>query len=197
MTPAGDAFWDAWAKVPDERRFRYRLNGRLVGFLLASQLVVWGYFTYTVVNVGGLWKSLVAFPFVYGGLLLLLLYSLARWRAFCVMSGVIVDDEGIWWRERARDVRLPWSTLDPQGLKLRQGTQPTDLSSHIELGLTDGRMERLIVTTPFAWLENLEGLLGQVLSRLGGEGDGAPSRRPAAKNPKGRDGEAGPARRGR
>lgn len=187
-------FWEQWARTPDERRYRYHLNGRLVGFLLVSQLAVWAYFAYTMNNVGGLWGSLIVFPFVYGTLMVLLAWYLVRWRAFCVMSGVLVDDEGLWWRERGRETRVLWSELEPEGLRLQQGSQPTDLSSHIELGLTGGRTERLIVTTPFAWLENLEGLLAQVLSRLGGAADGASSAG-AAKGRAG--GPSGSARRGR
>lgn len=164
---AGD-FWASWAATADDRRFRYRLNGRLVGFLIIMQVVVWAYFALTVVRIGGLQGALVAFPVIYGVLTLALVYFLARWRAFCVMSGVIIESDALRWRERGREVRLLWKELDPKRLQLRQGSQPTDLSSHIELGLADGRLEKLVVTTPYAWLENVEGLLSQVLSRLGG-----------------------------
>lgn len=179
MSAGGDDFWAAWAKATDDRRFRYRLNGRLVGLLVAMQLAVWAYFAFTVVRVGGLPGSLIAFPGVFGAVTLLLVFFLARWRAFCVMSGVIIESDALRWRERGREVRVLWRQMDAKRLQLKQGSQPMDLSSHIELGLSDGQTEKLIVTTPFAWLENLEGLLSQVLSRLGGKpgGGGRPSRR--------------------
>lgn len=171
-------FWGLWKSSSDDARFRYRLNRRFVGFFVGLLAIIWGYFLVTLINVESLTLSLGAYVGVYGLLTLVVGFLILRWRAFCVMSGVLVLDDRLVWNDRGTVTELRWEHLTMAGVQLSSDTEdPTELRSHIALTLPDGTTRRLQVTVAYAWLENVELLLGAILSRAteGGPGkDGAP-----------------------
>ena len=171
-------FWSLWKTASDDARFRYRLNRRFVGFFVGLLVIIWGYFIATWIHVGSLTLSLGGYVAVYGLLTVVLGVLILRWRAFCVMSGVLVFDDRLVWNDKGTVTELLWDDLTMSGVQLSSDTEdPTELRSHIALKLPDGTTRRLQVTVAYAWLENVELLLGAILSRAteGGPGDdGAP-----------------------
>jgi hypothetical protein len=169
----------AWAAAPPGDRYRYKLNARLIGFLALCPVVVWLYWLYTVLAVPWTWQ-LTAFTTLYALLTAGLIFVLLRWRAFCLISGVVFEREHLVWSYGQGVFRARWNDIDPTRLGVAEIASQKKLEAFLLVGTVEGKMEQLWLYRPFAYLDGLEGFMAAMLAKLQQRG---PAPRPKPPRP--------------
>jgi len=157
-------FLDLWKRA-DTVRFYYRPLRLVPALMLVMLGALWGYYLYSVIGGSGLSLALG----IFGAVLLLLsawtLLRLLAWRRFVRRSGVAVTPGALVWRQGTSCFLAPWSLIGPEALGLERLAFDKSYESFLNIQIGDTR-EPLFLVRLYARLDDIEGLLGELLQRI-------------------------------
>jgi len=157
-------FRQLWCQ-PGAIRFRYRPIWGAPAALCAVIVALWAYYVDSLVDGPGVDAGLVLFGI---GLLALSVWVVLRlfvWRLFVRRSGVVVTDRYLAWRRGAVCLLAPWERIDPDALGIERLAFERRRESALTIRVGDTE-EPLTIGRLYARLENLEGFLAELLTRI-------------------------------
>lgn len=156
---------DAWESTEPACRFQYQMNRVLLIFLLSSPVILWVYWLATVLTVMWSW-SLSTFTVTYMIFTIYLVVSMMRWRAFCVMSVVIIKSDRLIWSHDGRVNIARWTKLDLDNLGLQSISGSRNYEAHLTIKTEEGSSQKLYLYRQFCNLMDLEAFMEQTIKKL-------------------------------
>jgi hypothetical protein len=157
-------FLQLWSR-PETLRFRYRPIRLVPGLMLVTLAGLWAYYLYSVLAGPGLTLPLVIFGAVLVTLSGWSVLRLLVWRLFVRRSGVAVTKEALVWRQGPLCFLAPWSQIGPEALGLERLAFDKNYESYLNVQIGETR-EPLYLVRLYARLEDVEGLLAELLERI-------------------------------
>ncbi len=168
---SGPAVDDALETTAVRHLFRYQLNPATIGVLLilgglcfVSAGVLWFF-----VGLGGLTTALFIGSILMG---MTFLSMGSFWSNFKQKRFIAISDDFLFVGKDEQAWRIHWSLVDRESLNLDE-MQTSKLSGKLELK-TAGQDVEIPLYTPFVFIEDIEGLMFELLQRLDTEGGEAP-----------------------
>jgi hypothetical protein len=162
-----DRMNEAWDAVDSTSRFHYVTNGALVGFILFQVAVIWGFFAYTALSVHLWTMTLTSFLLVYVPLTIFVLGTMFRWRAFCVMSAVVVGSKRITWMCSGEVQSADLSSQRIERMGFERIAEGSAMQGFLTLDIEGKESVRLDLFRPYARLSSLEHFMEVVLKGVG------------------------------
>lgn len=157
-------FLQLWSR-PETVRFRYRPIRLVPGLMLVTLSGLWAYYLYSVLAGAGLTLPLGIFGAALVALSGWTALRLLVWRLFVRRSGVAVTKEALVWRQGPLCFLAPWSLIGPEALGLERLAFDKNYESFLNVQIGDTR-EPLYLVRLYARLEDVEGLLAELLQRI-------------------------------
>ena len=160
---------EVWEKAPGTHRFEYKTN-RLVMALFWGQLfIVWSLYLYTVLTISQWNHQLTAFTVIYGAMSIYLILQLIRWRAFVLLSAIVFGKKTLYWVHGRQEFQARRTSLDPEKMGLTQAETWNRFEASLKIHDKEGDVAQLYLYRPFAYLDNLEGLMERMLEHVSKE----------------------------
>ena len=156
---------NAWEKASDSHRFVYKMNRWVVLLFVIQMALVWLLFLFTAIFVSSWDSQLTSFLLIYTPLTIGMCFILLRWRAFTILSVVVLSGRHLYWTQGRKAYVVERKSLDLQKMGLTNVETWNRFEASFEIDLDDGQKTKLYLYRPFAYLENLEGLMQQLLQR--------------------------------
>ncbi len=174
---SGPAVDEALEQTAVRHLIRYQINPATLGVLLILGgvcFVIAGYIWFAIGLGGGTTAAFI------GTLLVgLTFFSMAAfWGNFRNNRFIAISDDHLFIGEEEKAWRVHWSLVDRESLNFDQ-MQSSRLRGSIRLE-TAGQNIDIPLYTPFVYIEDLEGLMFELLQRLDAEGGEAPVGAPDA-----------------
>ena len=157
---------DAWQKAPDTHRFTYKTNRVVMGLFMGQLFVLWSLFTFTVFMVETWNNHLTAFVTIYGALTLFLLLNLMKWRTFVLLSAVVFSRDKLYWVQGRQEYVAKRSKLDAEKMGLTEASTWNRFEASLRIHDLQGIESSLFIYRPYAYLDNLEGLMERLLEKI-------------------------------
>ena len=161
-----DFMLEAWNQADRSQRFTYQINRPLVGFFLFMLVIIWVFFLYTALTVHQWTILLTVFVMVYGLFTAYLLIKVLRWRAFTVMSAVVVGKTKLCWTHGTEAYQAPLSMLKQGRLNLEELTGGDRLEGFLTIDLAEGDQVQLYIYRPYAYMKDLESFMELLLIHI-------------------------------
>jgi len=159
----------AWDETDPSQRFTYRINRALVGFLLFLLTIIWGFFGYTAITVYE-WSSLLTgFVVVYLPFTLFIVVQMLRWRAFTVLSTIVIGKKELFWVHGTEAYRSPLKKIDKNKIGLDELGKGNQLEGFLKIDLGNEQHGRLYIFRPYAYINDLESFMEIFLKYLQGK----------------------------
>ena len=174
MSPAIRQQWPefmqkAWDETEPSQRFTYKMNRALVGFLLFLLAIIWGFFAYTSIVVSEWTPWLTAFVSVYLPFTIFIVFQMLRWRAFTVLSTIIIGKKELFWVHGTQAYRSPLRNINKDRIGLDELGKGNQLEGFLKIDLGNDEQGRLYIFRPYAYINDLESFMEIFLKYLQGK----------------------------
>ena len=157
---------EAWDKSPDTHRFNYQTNRVVMGLFIGQLFVLWSFFIFTSFAVETWNHQLTAFLIVYGSLSFFMLANLMKWRTFVLLSAVVFTHDTLYWVQGREEFSAKRSTLDAEKMGLTRADTWNRFEASLRIKDKQGSESLLFIYRPYAYLDNLEGLMERLLEKI-------------------------------
>ena len=160
---------EAWEKAPSSHRFEYKTNRLVMALFWGQLLVLWSLFLFAAITISEWNSQLTAFTVLYGVMSILLVLQLVRWRAFVLLSVIVFGKKTLYWVHGREEFQARRSTLDPEKMGLTRADTWNRFEASLDIHQKEGNVSKLYLYRPFAYLDNLEGLMERMLEHISKE----------------------------
>ena len=160
---------EVWDKAPSSHRFEYKTNRLIMALFWGQLLIVWSLYLYTVLTISEWNHQLTAFTAIYGVMSIYLILQLVRWRAFVLLSGIVFGKKTLYWVHGRDEFQARRTSLDPEKMGLTQAETWNRFEASLIIHQKEDKIARLYLYRPFAYLDNLEGLMERMLEHISKE----------------------------
>jgi hypothetical protein len=155
-----------WDKAPEDHRFTYRMNQWVISLLAGQLVVLWVFYLFTALSINTWNGQLTVFAIVYGFITGVIVMNMIRWRAFTLLSAVVIGEKEFFWSQGRKSYKSLRKALNPEKMGLYNAASWNRFEAALELETVEGEIAKLYIYRPFAYLNNLEGLMERILEKI-------------------------------